>query len=56
MEKQLQSKIIEVRDKETTVIGLQQLCSKMEKQLVQQVGMRKKEKTILHTLFHKNML
>ena len=37
MEKQLQSKITELRDKEIVTIELQRLCSKMEKQLVQQV-------------------
>ena len=37
MEKQLQSKIIELRDKEVVTIEMQQLCAKMEKQLVQQV-------------------
>ena len=37
MEKQLQSKITELRDKEIATIELQRLCSKMEKQLVQQV-------------------
>lgn len=36
MEKQLQSKIIELRDKEVVTIEMQQLCAKMEKQLVQQ--------------------
>jgi len=36
MEKQLQSKIIELRDKEVVTIEMQQLCEKMEKQLVQQ--------------------
>lgn len=36
MEKQLQSKITELRDKEIATIELQRLCSKMEKQLVQQ--------------------
>ena len=37
MEKQLQSKIVELRDKEVVTIEMQQLCAKMEKQLVQQV-------------------
>jgi len=37
MEKQLQSKIIELRDKEVVTIEMQQLCEKMEKQLVEQV-------------------
>ena len=37
MERQLQSKIAELRDKEIATIELQRLCSKMEKQLVQQV-------------------
>lgn len=36
MERQLQSKIAELRDKEIATIELQRLCSKMEKQLVQQ--------------------
>ncbi|XP_078361086.1 uncharacterized protein LOC144645392 [Oculina patagonica] len=36
MEKQLQSKIVELRDKEAVTIEMQQLCAKMEKQLVQQ--------------------
>lgn len=36
MEKQLQSKISELRDKEVVATELQRLCSKMEKQLVQQ--------------------
>lgn len=36
MEKQLQSKITELRDKEIVTIEMQRLCSKMEKQLVQQ--------------------
>lgn len=36
MEKQLQSKIVELRDKEVVTIEMQQLCAKMEKQLVQQ--------------------
>ena len=37
MERQLQSKIVELRDKEVVTIEMQQLCAKMEKQLVQQV-------------------
>ena len=37
MERQLQSKIAELRDKEIATIELQRLCSKMEKQLIQQV-------------------
>ena len=37
MEKQLQSKITELRDKEIVTIEMQRLCTKMEKQLVQQV-------------------
>jgi len=37
MEKQLQAKITELRDKEVVTIEMQRLCSKMEKQLVQQV-------------------
>lgn len=37
MEKQLQSKIVELRNKEVATIEMQQLCAKMEKQLVQQV-------------------
>ena len=37
IEKQLQSKIVELRDKEVVTIEMQQLCAKMEKQLVQQV-------------------
>lgn len=37
MEKQLQSKITELRDKEIVTIEMQRVCSKMEKQLVQQV-------------------
>lgn len=36
LEKQLQSKIMEAKDREVTVIDLQQLCGKMERQLVQQ--------------------
>ncbi|KAJ7387314.1 Short transient receptor putative channel 2-like [Desmophyllum pertusum] len=36
MERQLQSKIVELRDKEVVTIEMQQLCAKMEKQLVQQ--------------------
>lgn len=36
MEKQLQAKITELRDKEVVTIEMQRLCSKMEKQLVQQ--------------------
>lgn len=36
MEKQLQSKILELRDKEVVTIEMQQLCAKMEQQLVQQ--------------------
>ena len=41
MEKELQSKIIDVRDKELAIIELQQVCDKMEKQLVQQVCTKK---------------
>ena len=37
MERQLQYNIAELRDKEIASIELQRLCSKMEKQLVQQV-------------------
>ncbi|RMX51687.1 hypothetical protein pdam_00008127 [Pocillopora damicornis] len=36
MERQLQSKILELRDKEVVTIEMQQLCAKMEQQLVQQ--------------------
>ena len=46
MEKQLQSKIVELRDKEVVTIEMQQLCAKMEKQLVQQV----KDNVITNTM------
>ncbi|KAK2573957.1 hypothetical protein P5673_000067 [Acropora cervicornis] len=44
MEKQLQSKISELRDKEVVAIELQRLCSKMEKQLVQQVNLEEQRR------------
>lgn len=47
MEKQLQSKISELRDKEVVSIEMQRLCSKMEKQLVQQVNLEKQRRSFL---------
>lgn len=38
LEKELQNKIIILRDKDVGLIELQQLCEKMEKQLMEQVG------------------
>ena len=38
LEKELQNKIIELRSKDVGLIELQQLCEKMEKQLMQQVN------------------
>ena len=46
MEKQLQSKISELRDKEVVATEMQRLCSKMEKQLVQQVNLEKQRRSM----------
>jgi len=45
LEKELQNKILILRDKDVGLIELQQLCEKMEKQLMEQVG-----KKMLETL------
>ncbi|XP_032239119.1 ELKS/Rab6-interacting/CAST family member 1 [Nematostella vectensis] len=36
LEKQIQAKILQIRDKDVALVELQRLCNKMEKQLVQQ--------------------
>lgn len=40
LERELQNKIIILKDKDVGLIELQQLCEKMEKQLMEQVGRR----------------
>ena len=51
MERQLQSKILELRDKEVVTIEMQQLCAKMEQQLVQQVDIRITSRCTLKATF-----
>ena len=53
MERQLQSKILELRDKEVVTIEMQQLCAKMEQQLVQQVDIRITSRCTLKSNIHR---